>query len=94
MRYRVELQELLTFVESLQSFEQRAEVIAERVDGQIAHLHGSWSGDAAEAHRHQHAEWTAAAAQMREALTKLREAANNAHRNYTEAVQLNLEMLS
>lgn len=94
MRYRVELEELLAFVDTLRTFEQRAEAIGSRIDAEIADLHASWSGDAAAAHRPNHDEWTAAAAQMREALGQLREAAHTAHRNYTEAVQLNLEMLS
>ena len=94
MRYRVELDDLLAFIEKLQTFEQRAETIAARVDGQIADLHTSWSGDAATAHRAQHDEWTAAATQMREAVTQLREAAHTAHRNYTEAARLNVEMLT
>lgn len=94
MRYRVELEELLAFADTLQAFERRAEAIGSRVDGQIADLHMSWSGDAAAAHRAQHDEWTAAAAQMREALAQLREAAHTAHRNYTEAAQLNVAMLS
>ncbi|MGV0656607.1 WXG100 family type VII secretion target [Mycolicibacterium thermoresistibile] len=94
MRYRVELEELLAFVEALRAFEQRAEAIASRVDEQIADLHTSWSGEAAAAHRAHHDEWSAAAAQMREALGQLREAAHSAHRNYTEAVKLNIAMLS
>jgi WXG100 family type VII secretion target len=94
MHYRVELEELLEFVEKLRSFEQRAEAIGARVDGQIADLHTSWSGVAADAHRANHDEWTAAAAQMREALGQLREAAHTAHRNYTEAVEVNRAMLS
>jgi WXG100 family type VII secretion target len=94
MRYRVELEELHAFVESLCSFEQRAEAIGTRVDGQIADLHAGWSGEAATAHRANHDEWTVAAAQMREALSHLREAAHTAHRNYSEAVQLNIAMLS
>jgi WXG100 family type VII secretion target len=94
MHYRVELEELLAFVETLRSFEQRAEAIGARVDGQIADLHTSWSGEAADAHRENHDEWSAAAAQMREALGQLREAAHTAHRNYTEAVEVNLAMLS
>ena len=44
MRYRVELDELLAFVDRLQSFEQRAEAIAARVDGQVASLHDAWTG--------------------------------------------------
>ena len=59
MRYRVELEELLGFVDRLQSFEQRAEAIAARVDGQIATMHGTWAGNAAAAHRAQHDEWMA-----------------------------------
>lgn len=93
MRYRVELEELLAFVDRLQSFERRAEEIATRVDTQVADLHQSWSGDAASAHRARHDEWSAGAAQMREALAQLRAAADNAHRNYTEAAQLNVGML-
>ena len=93
MRYRVELEELLAFVDRLQSFERRAEAIAARIDGQIATLHATWSGEAASAHRAQHDEWMAGAAQMREALAQLRAAADNAHRHYSEAAQLNVEML-
>lgn len=93
MRYRVELEELLGFVDKLQSFEQRAEAIAARVEGEIASLHETWSGEAAAAHRAQHDEWATAASQMREAINQLRDAAHSAHRNYTEAAQLNMDML-
>ena len=71
MRYRVELEELLGFVDRLQSFEQRAEAIAARVDGQIATLHGTWAGNAAAAHRAQHDEWMAGASQMRDCTGRL-----------------------
>jgi WXG100 family type VII secretion target len=92
-RYRVELDELMAFVEKLHAFEQRAEAIATRVDQQIASLHDSWSGTAAAAHRAQHDEWMAGATQMHEAVAHLRDAAHTAHRSYTEAVKANLEML-
>jgi WXG100 family type VII secretion target len=94
MRYRVELEELLAFVDRLQSFEQRTEAIAARVDGQITSLHDTWAGDGAAAHRAQHDEWMAGAAQMREAVAQLRAAADNAHQHYTDAARLNVEMLS
>ena len=94
MRYRVELEELLLFVDRLQCFEQRAEAIAARVDGQIATLHDTWAGTAAAAHRAQHDEWIAGAAQMREAVAQLRAAAENAHQHYTDTARLNVEMLS
>lgn len=94
MRYRVELAELLVFVEQLSTFEQRAEAIASSIDSHVAGLHEHWSGDAAAAHRASHDEWMVAARQMREALTQLRDAAHTAHSNYSEAVQLNIAMLS
>ncbi|BCI51604.1 hypothetical protein NIIDNTM18_08820 [Mycolicibacterium litorale] len=94
MRYRVELNELLAFVDKLQAFEQRAEAIAARIDRQVADLHTTWSGEAAAAHRAHHDEWVTAETQMREALTRLRQAAHHAHRNYTEAARLNKEMLT
>jgi WXG100 family type VII secretion target len=92
MRYRVELEELLAFVETLQAFEQRAETIAARVDSQIADLHDSWAGEAASAHLALHGEWTTAATQMREALSELREAARVAHRNYSGVIEVNKAM--
>jgi WXG100 family type VII secretion target len=94
MRYRVELDELLAFANQLQAFEQRAELVATQVDERIVSLHDTWSGDAATAHRAQHDEWMAGAVQMREALTHLRDAAHGAHRNYTDAAQRNVDMLS
>lgn len=91
-RYRVELEELLAFVDRLQSFEQRAEMVAESVDKQVAALHGTWSGDGADAHKAHHDEWMAADSQMREALAVLRDAATKAHRNYSEAIEINTAM--
>jgi WXG100 family type VII secretion target len=94
MRYRVELEVLLTFIAKLQAFEHRAESIAARVDEQVASLHESWDGEGASAHTTLHQEWMSAAQHMREALSRLQEAAHSAHRNYTEAAQLNVAMLT
>ena len=94
MRYRVELEELLAFVDRLQSFEDRAEALAAHIDGQTTDLHANWSGDAAAAHRSRHDEWMASAKQMREALAQLRDAAHNAQQNYTDTARLNVVMLT
>jgi WXG100 family type VII secretion target len=94
MRYRVELDELLAFADRLHSFEQRAELIATRVDEHVADMHTSWDGQGAAGHLAQHRRWIAAAGQMREALAQLKETAHDAHRNYTGAVQLNVAMLT
>jgi WXG100 family type VII secretion target len=94
MRYRVELDALSAFVDRLGAFEHRAEAIAARVDEQFASLHSSWSGQGATAHLAQHREWRAASRQMREALAQLRETARTAQRNYTDAVKVNMAMLT
>ena len=73
MRYRVELEGLLAFVDTLQAFERHAESIAARVDEQVTGLHDSWLGEGASAHLTLHQEWMTAAHQMREALAQLRE---------------------
>lgn len=44
MRYRVELDGLLAFIEKLLAFEQRAEMVAARVDDHVADLHSTWDG--------------------------------------------------
>ncbi|ORW01390.1 WXG100 family type VII secretion target [Mycobacterium kyorinense] len=91
-RYRVELHELLGFVERLQAFESRAEQICESADNLVNQLDGNWSGTAAGAHQAEHDEWIAAAAEMREAATQLRRAADTAHRNYSELIEINTAM--
>jgi uncharacterized protein YukE len=94
MRYRVELEELLGFVENLKLSNSAPRPSPLASMDKSPTLHARWSGEAAAAHRARHDEWITAAAQMREALSQLREAAHTAHRNYSEAVQLNIAMLS
>jgi WXG100 family type VII secretion target len=94
MRYHVELDGLVGFVDKLEAFEQRAEAIANRVDGKVADLHNSWEGHGASGHLTQHENWIAAARQMREALVHLKATAHHAHRHYAEAIELNVAMLT
>lgn len=91
-RYTVDLDRLQDFVSRLSQFDVRVEQIATELDHQIAVLHGTWAGHAADAHRSQHDEWTEAAAQMRDALKQLRTKVDAAHRCYAEAVALNTAM--
>lgn len=91
-RYRVDLAELLAFVERLEAFDGRADEIASAVDGLVAQLHGSWLGESAEAHRARHVEWMTESAAMRQAVTELRSAAMRAHDNYSSAIDANTAM--
>jgi WXG100 family type VII secretion target len=91
-RYKVELEELLSFVEKLQAFDKRAENLVDGVDNLVKQLGGNWSGTAADAHQAEHDEWMAAATEMCEGLAELRKAADTAHRNYSEVVAINTAM--
>jgi WXG100 family type VII secretion target len=91
-RYRIELEELQAFADRLQAFDTRADELVAQVDQQVNQLHGSWLGQGADAQKARHDEWMAATTQMREALSDLREAAQKAHRNYSEAIAANTEM--
>ena len=91
-RYRVDLEELLAFADRLKAFDDRADEIASRVDGLVTQLHGSWLGEAADAHQARHDEWMTASRAMRETVTELRNAAHKAHQNYSEVNEINTSM--
>lgn len=91
-RYRVELEELLAFVERLHVFEDRGEQLASGIDNLVNTLGENWSGAAADAHQAEHDKWAAALAQMREAAAQLRRTAEGTHRNYTEVIEINTAM--
>lgn len=91
-RYSVDLDELLAFAERLRMFNRRAEEIAEATDREIAELHGTWAGLGAESEKQYHETWMSLAGEMRESAERLRAAANDAHRNYTDVAALNSSM--
>jgi len=91
-RYRVDLDQLLTFIEKLKAFDTRADEIASAVDVLVAQLHGTWLGESAEAHAARHAEWVAESAAMREAVMQLHDTATRAHGNYSAAIEANTAM--
>jgi len=92
-RYTVDLEQLATFVQKLAAFNARAEQLAAALDAQVEAVRGDWLGIAADTHAEYHRLWSAAEARMRESVLQLRQAADHAHRNYSEAVQCNLDML-
>jgi WXG100 family type VII secretion target len=58
----------------------------------VQRLGSSWSGAAAEAHRARHQRWTAAAAELNDALARMRRIAAVAEHNYTSAINANQAM--
>jgi uncharacterized protein YukE len=91
-RYRVDLAELLVFIDRLEAFDRRADEIGSAVDDLVAQLHGRWLGESAEAHRARHVEWMAESAAMREAVMQLHGTAMRAHDNYSSAIDANTAM--
>ena len=90
--YRVTLEDLSSFIDKLAAFDKNAETITSTVDHLVAQLHVTWSGLGADAHQTRHDEWMKAAENMRDAVMKLRQAANDAHGNYHRAVTANTTM--
>lgn len=90
--YRVDLDLLEERVEQMASFERSLDRALTRLEAPARSLDATWTGLAAEAHRHAHARWLREAAEMRRALAGLRAAARIAHRNYRAAVAANVSM--
>jgi WXG100 family type VII secretion target len=63
--------------------------LATRLDHRIEELHLTWDGQAAEAHWLAQQAWASGFADMRDALDRMRGAADTAHANYTSAAVTN-----
>ena len=66
--------------------------LAADLQRRIDELHLSWEGQAADAHRLAQAAWNQGFHEMREALARMRQAADTAHRNYTSAAAVNHQL--
>jgi WXG100 family type VII secretion target len=91
-RFSVDLNRLQEAVDRMGTFDTALSAHLDDLDARISRLHRTWGGDAAQAQRHAHAEWMAAAKEMRAALATMRSISSTAHRNYTAAVATNVRM--
>jgi len=66
-------------------------VLAE-IDQAMAALRANWEGQASETQEQSQQQWDEGAEQMKTALEALRKVAENAHKNYTDAVDKNEKM--
>ena len=67
------------------------EVLAE-IDQAMAALRANWEGEASETQAESQRLWDEGADQMKASLEQLRKVAENAHKNYTDAVDKNGKM--
>ncbi|SLF39138.1 WXG100 family type VII secretion target [Mycobacteroides abscessus] len=90
--YRVDLEALHAFIESLATFDRAVERRTSEVDCRITDLHADWSGADAAAQLANHQQWIDGVAEMRRAEEVLEEAADKAHRNYRGVGEHNQRM--
>jgi WXG100 family type VII secretion target len=91
-RVVVDLHRLGALVERMALVHAQLARIHDDVDARVRQLHPDWAGMAADTQRAAHAEWSAAAQQVHEALRELRAIAATARDNYHAAVLANRRM--
>lgn len=92
--FSVDPDALADAVTRMGEFVRHTESLVAEIDTLVTHLHGTWSGQAADAHAEAHRHWSQGEAMMREALTQLKSAGTTAHRNYTGVMATNVTMWS
>jgi WXG100 family type VII secretion target len=90
--YAVDLDLLAATIEALGRCEETCDEALDDVRDDVARLHLTWSGRAADAQAAAQRGWEAGFAQMREGLAAMRAAAATADGNYRAAVEANLAM--
>jgi WXG100 family type VII secretion target len=92
VRYTADLEAIQAHVDRAQAFVDHLEQTLAHLDQVVDDLHLTWTGQAAEAHRVAHREWTEGARDLKEGLAGMVAAARLAHGNYSGAASANLEM--
>jgi WXG100 family type VII secretion target len=92
--FSVDVQALLAGVDQMSAFHQQLEQSLATVRASVAALGLSWQGDAAVAQDAAQQQWNQGAEELRAALGQLRDIAEQAHENYSNAVATNTRMWS
>lgn len=90
--YSVDLAQLAQVIDQLDRFDRYLESALDQVERRVNQLHGTWTGQAAQAHQAAHDEWKRGAGDMRTGLSTMRAIASTAHSNYTDAATVNSHM--
>lgn len=90
--FAIDPDELDAVVADIARTEAALETLTNDIERQIAKLHLSWEGLAAQAQREAQREWEQGLMTMRQALAELRAAADQASRNYNDAADANRSM--
>ena len=90
--YAVDLDELESKIREMVAFERTITRTLTELDASVEHLHLTWTGEAAAAHREAHRTWVDGMRRMSAGLTEIRTAAERAHANYSSAGSTNARM--
>ena len=90
--FTVDLEALLAAVDQMSEFEAQLEQSLARAKASVESLGLSWQGDAAGAQQAAQAQWNSGADELRAALGQLRDIAEQAHGNYSDAASMNTRM--
>lgn len=92
--FTVDLEALLAAVDQMSQFETELEQQLAQVKASVGALGLSWHGDAADAQQAAQNQWNSGAEELRAALGQLRDIAEQAHGNYSDAAAMNTRMWS
>ena len=90
--YSLDVDDLARVIVDLTRGHTALSELAADLQRRIDELHLSWEGQAAHAHHLAQAAWNQGFQEMRDALARMREAADTAHRNYTSAAAVNHQL--
>lgn len=90
--FQVDLARLTALLAHMTRFDRELEAELAAAERNVARLHRTWTGAAAEAHRLAHAEWQQGAAELRTSLAALARGIDTAHKNYRSAGETNAAM--
>ena len=88
----MDLEALLAGVDQMSAFHSTLEQTLASVQSSVTALGSGWHGDAASAQQVAQQQWDEGAQQLREALAQLRDIAERAHANYSNAAATNTRM--
>jgi WXG100 family type VII secretion target len=94
VRFTVDLDEVTALVARAEAFGAQVGETSSRLEREVAGLHLTWTGLAADADQRAHREWTAGAREMADALAELTGLAQHAHNEYLSAATDNHRMWS
>ncbi|BDX32213.1 hypothetical protein TUM20985_27600 [Mycobacterium antarcticum] len=90
--FSVDLEALLAGVDQMSAFHSTLEQTLASVRASVTALGMTWHGDAASAQESAQQQWDDSAQQLGEALAQLRDLAEQAHSNYSNAASTNTRM--